>query len=137
MENRIPIVLLNQGLIEKTNIYLGNYELIDSRSVILFDSEIPIQIEEVFNSKFKIILRFISQKDDAGIHNIQVNVDIQNNIIEYKCMNFDNPLGTGTNKPIEIGTISGKKVYVHFWLYALGGDNGVSRKLEYSVWKEK
>ena len=52
MENRIPIVLINRGLIEKTNIYLGNYELIDSRSVILFDSEIPIQIEEIFNSKF-------------------------------------------------------------------------------------
>ena len=76
-------------------------------------------------------------KNESKSHSLEINVDGQNNVIEYKCYNFDNVLGTGTNKPIEIGQLGGKKMYIHFWLYAMGGDNGTARKLEYSIWKER
>lgn len=137
MESIIPMSITRKGMIETTNIYSGAYELIDSNSVLYFDSNAPLEIEEVFNSSFKLRVRIINEKDDSGSHNLQFKVNTEVNVIEYKCVNFDNPLGTGTVIPLEICTINGKKVFLHFWIFAMGGDNGMTRKLEYSVWMER
>jgi len=136
MESKIPVVMYRPGVIEKTNILCGNCELIDSRSVILFDSNEPVEIEEIFNSTFKIRIRIFNDRNETGEHSIQVSVDQNQNLIEYKCFNFDNVLGTGTNKAIEIGSFGGKKMYIHFWIYAMGEGSSLTRKLEYSIWKE-
>ena len=48
-----------------------------------------------------------------------------------------NGVKDGTNKAIEIGSIEGKKMYIHFWIYAMGKDDSLARKLEYSIWKER
>lgn len=137
MEENIPVVLMRQGAIEKTNIYSGNCELIDSRTVLYYESDEPIEIEEVFNSSFKILIRIRNENTDAGEMGLRLRVDAEKNTIEYDCINFNNQLGSGTNRPIEIGTIAGKKMYIHFWIYAMGGSNGIVRKLEYSIWKER
>ena len=137
MESKIRMVLVRQGVIEKTNIYSGNCELIDSRSIILFDSNAPVEIEEIFNNVFKIRIRIVNDKNETDEHGIQININQEQNLIEYKCFNFDNVLGTGTNKAIEIGSFGGKKMYIHFWIYAMGADDNLTRKLEYSIWKER
>lgn len=137
MESIIPMTITRKSTIETTNIYSGAYELIDSNSVLYFKNDYPLEIEEVFNASFKLHIRFINEKDESGTHNLQFKVNTETNVIEYKCVNFDNPLGTGTVNPLEICTINGKKVFLHFWIFSMGGDNGVTRKLEYSVWKEK
>lgn len=137
MESTIPLIITRKGVIEKTTIKSGAYELIDSNSVLYFDKDSPLDIEEEFNSSFRLLIRIINVKDGSGTHNLQFKVNSETNLIEYKCVNFDNPLGTGTVKPIEICTINGKKIYFHFWIYAMGGDNGTTRKLEYSVWMER
>lgn len=137
MDSTIPLIVMRKGVIDKTNIYSGAYELIDSNSVLYFEGDSILEIEEVFNSSFKLSLRIINEKDDSGKHSLQFKVNAETNVIEYKCVNFDNALGTGTVKPLEICTIEGKKVYFHFWIYAMGGDNGKVRKLDYSVWKER
>lgn len=122
--------------IKKSNIYAGEYELIDSNSILYIDSELPIELEMVFTSTLKITIRFINIKNETGEKKLQVDVDTEENIIEYKCINFDNHLGTGTSKPIEIGTVGGKKLFIHFWIYVMG-NNSVTRKMEYSIWKER
>lgn len=135
MENAMSFVPIQQRIIEKTNIYSDKYELIDSRTVLCFNSNVPLEIEEVFNSSFKILIRIVSKNDNTGM-GLQFNVDKDKNTIEYICSNFDNVLGTGTNEPIEIGTIGGKKFYIHFWIYAMGDEKKITRKVEYSIWKE-
>lgn len=137
MESTIPLILTSKNVIEKTNIYSGSYELIESNSILYFENDSPLEIEETVNSSFKLLIRFIHEKDDSGKHNLQFKVNTETNVIEYKCINFNNPLGTGTSKPIEICTIGGKKVYIHFWIYMLGGKNVFSRKMDYSLWKER
>ena len=137
MENTIPIVVTRKGVIDNTNIYSGSYELINSKSVLYFESDAPLEIEEIFDSSFKLTIRIINDKDDSGTHNLQFKVNPATNVIEYRCINFDNPLGTGTSKPIEICTVDGKKVYIHFWIYSMGGANGITRKIDYSLWKER
>ena len=64
-------------------------------------------------------------------------VDPATNTIRYFCRNFNNPLGTGTSTPIEIGSIEYKKMFINFWITAIGGKNMRTRKLEYTIWKEK
>lgn len=137
MESKIPLVLVRQGIIEKTNIFSDNCELVDSKSVILFGGDKPVEIEEIFNNSFKIIIKITMEKKEGDEQALQLNVDPATNTIEYRCFNFDNPLGTGTSKPIEIGTIENKKIYIHFWIYAMGSDNSKIRRLEYSIWKER
>ena len=137
MENKTQMVIVRPGVVEKTNIYSGNCELIDSHSVILFDSNEPVEIEEIFNDQFKIRIQILNERNETGEQTIQINVDQKQNLIKYKCFNFDNVLGTGTNKAIEVGVLGNKKIYIHFWIYAMGERSSLTRKLEYSIWKER
>ena len=137
MENAAPLIILRQNFIENTKIFSGNAELIDSRSVTLFDNTQPLEIEETFSSQFKILIRLFFEKSEDNKQTIKINADATTSIIDYKCFNFDNPLGTCTQKPIEIATINDKKIYFHFWVYLLGESDTATRKVEYSIWKEK
>lgn len=125
-----------QSDIKKTNIYFGNFELMESNSILYYDSDSPIELEMVFSNQLSITIKFVVEKNDSEKTDLKIDVDTEKNIIVYKCVNFNNPLGTGTTKPVEIGKIGGKNIFVHFWLYAMGKDS-VSRKIEYSIWKEK
>lgn len=126
----------NQVDIKNTNVYSGDFKLIESNSILYYDSSLPIELEIKFTSYLKITIRFINEKNDSGEHDLKINVDTEANVIEYRCINFDNSFGTGTTKPIKIGTIGGKNIFTHFWIYKLG-NNKVSRKIEYSIWQEK
>jgi len=44
-------------------------------------------------------------------------------VLKLKIFNFNNPLGTGTTKPIEMGTINNRKLYLAFTVYALDKDS--------------
>lgn len=137
MENNNPVIAEYKKPIGHTFIFSGNYELIDSKSILLFDNENPLEIEEVFNDQFKVMLRIIMVDDETKKYSIQYNVDVTKNIVEYKCFNFNNSLGTGTRKPIEVGNLEGKKFYIHFWIYALGDDEAKVKRIEYSIWRER
>jgi hypothetical protein len=39
-------------------------------------------------------------------------------VITLTCVNFNEPLGTGTSQPIELAEAGGKKLFVSFWAYA-------------------
>ncbi len=138
MDNKIPVLSDLKELKESIEVHSGNYSLVDSNSIILFDPNIPLEIEEMFDDSFRVTIRFLIEKDDAnpGQH-ISVNVKTDTNTVEYLCLNFDSPFGTGTVKPIEMGVFNEKKIYIHFWIYLLGQHDKVSRKLEYSIWKER
>lgn len=131
-----PLMEMCQSMIKKISVYSGEFELIDSNSVLYYDSEVPLEIELFFTDSFKIRIVIKKDTDDSGEHNLKFNVDEEKNIIEYTCINFDNPFGTGTKNPIELCTVEGKRIYIHFWIYTLG-EKGSSRKIEYSLWKEK
>lgn len=137
MENNNPLNFRRNKMIDRTNIYSGGVELIDSNTLLFFDSSSPLEIEEIFNPSFKITIRIINENDDTGTHSLQYKVIKEESIIEYKCINFNNSLGTGTSQPMEIFTINGKKYYIHFWIYTMSGEKGTTRKLDYSLWKEK
>lgn len=38
--------------------------------------------------------------------------------LQLNLFNFDNPLGSGTTAPVEIGTLHRRKLLISFWIYA-------------------
>ncbi len=47
-------------------------------------------------------------------------------------INFNNPIGTGTNSPLEIGMLEQKKLYLSLMVYSLDGSN--MRVMHYTFW---
>ena len=122
---------------KKTKISNGNYDLVDSGAILICDKQSPIELVKRFTDDFTLTVRIISMEKPGEERGLSVRADGEKNTIEYTCTNFDNTRGTGTVSPIEMGTIGGKKFYIHFWIYALGGSNRSTRKLEYTIWREK
>ena len=123
-------------IVSSTIIY-DRYEVVDANSIIAFNFDSPIDIIEEFNNSFKLTIRIIQKIDKTGERKLLSRVEEENNLVEFISYNFNTSLGTGTINPIEICTIGNKKVYIHFWIYMLGGEDGRSSKIEYTIWKEK
>lgn len=106
----------------------SGYNVVSSGSVILYgaDSELRLSVVASKTFSFEIILEFI--KNDEKEQNLSKAVE--ENTITFKCINFNNSLGTGTVEPLSIATIGGKKLFLHFWSYLMG-DASV-RKVEYT-----
>ena len=136
MDTRTPMPIYNKDVISHTTVISANYELIDSNSFLFFDGSASVDILETFANGFEITIRITCVSDDSNNQRLDYVANAENNTIEYKCLNFNNSLGTGTSKPVEIGAFNGKKLYIHFWIYAMGNDRD-TRRLEYSIWKER
>lgn len=111
----------------------GNLDVLDSGALLAFsatsDVEFEVQLDETFT--FNLVLKFASNGGDQ--HNIKS--DVEGNKIIITCINFDNTLGTGTSRPIELAVFEGKKIFINFWVYSLGKKN--AREVSYTFYKER
>ena len=73
--------------------------------------------------RLKLIIEFTEDEKNKELKVDYKTTDPQT--LRVICTNFDNPLGSGTLKPIEVGTISRRKLYIHFRVYPL---NAISDK---------
>lgn len=115
-------------LIKKTS---GGKEIIETGSIILYDTSSNLSLEvkcsETFS--FSLIIAFQKKGDKRD-----VDVTVENNKITLVCNNFENIMGTGILSPIELATFNGKKIFVNFWVCALG-DSGFKR-VDYTLYME-
>lgn len=116
--------------IEKSS---SNHVILESGSVITYSNEnevlFSIKMDDSFG--FDLLIKFTSN----GEKQQQLQQSVSGNTITFNCVNFDNPLGTGTKKPIELATFNSKKVYINFWVNALG-DNAL-KKIAYTIYSER
>lgn len=95
----------------------GPAEIVASGTVIAF-SEHPIIIKLAnLNAIFK--FRDEKEKDDQHIEKKLLDPTT----LELTLYNFDNPIGSGTSKPMLLGQLNGQPLYVHFRVYALHGSD--------------
>ena len=111
------------------SISTNNHKVISSGMVILndVDADLKLEVKASNDFTFTVILRFINNEDGE----VGLKKDIDGNTVIFKCINFNNTLGTGTVKPLPLATVSGKDVLLNFWSYLLG-DKSSARKVEYT-----
>lgn len=117
----------------KIELSSSNHIILASGSAIAFanTAELTFAIEMDASFSFTLVLKF--ESTDDGKQDLKNSID--GNTITLSCINFNNSLGTGTNRPIELAKFNGKRVYVNFWVYALG--NNALRKVSYTFYSER
>lgn len=117
-------------IIEKTS---SDHVILDSGSAITFNSTSELSFQVTMDASFSFLLVLKFEDTDENQHRLEQNVS--ENTITLTCINFNNPLGTGTTVPIELATFNGKKMFIHFWVYALGDKS--LKKVVYSFYSER
>jgi len=113
--------------------YSGNFEVIDSGTLLAYSGYSDIEFDVQMNEEFAFILVFKFASDGKSEHHLKSQVD--DNKITITCINFDNTLGTGTSRPIELAVFEGKKIFINFWVYGLG--KKTAREFSYTIYKER
>lgn len=108
----------------------GPYKIVSHGQVFLFginkDLKINILTEDKF--EFSVNLKFVN--DSYGER--RVNKILEKNVINLTCYNFDD-VGTGLTKPMSLAKIDGKELFLTFWSYLEGGENGSVRSVKYTI----
>jgi len=91
----------------------GSKEIIESGTIIQFDKK-PI---EIAINDLKLILDFIDEKGSRDIKTISEKID--DRTLKLIFHNFNSPLGTGNTKPIQLGTLHNRPLFVNYRIYAL------------------
>jgi single-stranded DNA-specific DHH superfamily exonuclease len=104
----------------QTRITSGDNEIIASGLVIAFENKpVIFQIEHL---KFR--MEFIDEEGKSEPNASYFSPNQQELVI--KCLNFKNPLGSGNDKPVAIGKVKNRKLFLSYRIYQMqGGDKTV------------
>lgn len=105
---------------------VGEYEVQHTGTVISFEDE-PITFEIADDY----IIRMVFKNDSNHSETKMEFQFINDNRADILLINFNNPLGAGNIKPIQIGHTGGKNMYLNFRIYTL---EGTSSKLVHYTW---
>lgn len=110
----------------------GPTEVLATGTVIAFEGNpITIQVGPV-TGPLKLVFQFT---DEAGRDEPrQEGKSPDPTTLEVTLFNFKNPLGSGTIKPIPIGTLAGRQLYMHYRIYALGASD---KMLHFTIFRER
>lgn len=97
---------------ELKSIRTNGHRVIASGTVIgyaeLPDFAFELQEEDRFGFTLKLIF------EENASKKMSVTSDVNQDSITIHCTNFENSLGSGFTKPIELATVNGKKIYFKF-----------------------
>ena len=120
-----------------TGKYTDGYEILENDTVLLPRKVSNLRLHFKFEEfEFDFQMQFIVNEENPEQN---LKLKIEGTLIRVECTNFNNPLGTGTIEPIEIATIDGKKLFIHFWSYLFGNEEKKqrTRRVEYTVLIER
>lgn len=112
----------------------GNYHIIASGDVFMFDSAGDLSIHITDNGRPFIHLVLTFLKDASGQRIEQALVEDR---LVLSCYNFKDE-GTGMTSPWRIANANGKDVFITFWSYLEGSKDDIRpRHVKYTVFYEK
>jgi hypothetical protein len=122
-------------------IYSGPVGLIASGSTIAYSGN-PIEIQFGFpvasapgvpqEAPWTLVFEFI---DEVGGTNERIEPHAQGErSLVLKLYNFNKQLGSGTERPLEIGKLHGKTIWLHFRVYHLTDSD---KTLHYSIYRSR
>ena len=92
-----------------------NMEIIASGLGFTFGENSDFEVYLSFDEAFKFAVRF-QFKDDTSTNksSLKSTTDLDKNIITIICVNFNDFIGTGTLKPLDIAVYKDRKIYLKF-----------------------
>ncbi len=106
----------------------GGTEVIASGTVISFGKS-PIEFE--FDN-LKLIFEFHDDILGTGVKETRVEgAPVDNNTLKLTLHNFNNPLGAGSTKPVPLGVLGGRKLFLQYRVYSLGD---ADKTLQYTIY---
>ena len=115
----------------KTNILSGNKRVVSSGTVISFDNN-PIFIEVLDEAQSIAKLQFIFN-DDTTIKEQSMSIAVVGDVLCFTLTNFNNPIGTGTTRPINFAKYGDIALYLHLRVTAL---NNTDRTLYFTIYSD-
>jgi len=119
----------------KKHYYSGNFEIIDSGSVIASFRESDLLVELLLDNSFSFSIRFmflVDSNDDKQRFRLEEGNDQE---IKVLCYNFDNSVGIGSVDMFPIAVFKGKTLFLRFWVELLG--QKATRRIDYSIYRGK
>lgn len=93
------------------------YKVIGSGSVMTFEHKpLKITVDPKAKQPVTLIIQFKNAKDTKKQ---DIHTATTDNTLTITLQNYNNSLGTGTIKPVEIGTFNSDRLWMHFRVYAL------------------
>lgn len=103
-----------------TEIICDNKRLVYSNRICCISNDsVSLKIDLINNVAINIIFNFHYEKGDE----IKTTMHSpENGKVVFDLTNYTNSLGTGITKPVKIGVLNGKSIYIVFYIYRLGKD---------------
>ena len=103
-----------------TEILCDNKRLIYSNRICCISNDsVNLKIDLTDNTAINIVFNFHSEKGGEIKTTMQ---SPENGKVVFDLTNYTNSLGTGTTKPVKIGVLNDKNIYIIFYIYRLGKD---------------
>lgn len=107
----------------------GSFDVIASGTVITA----PSQNLEFQLSNLRVVFAFVS---DGGLPRLGPG-SATGSVLNLTLYNFNNSIGSGTTSPIEIGNLSGRKLWLSFTIYALSPESSKTVHYTFMVGEAK
>ena len=86
---------------------------------------------------FKLIFRFVDETQQPGapppVSRLEAR-SVGELTLEITLFNFNSPLGTGSDKPVNFGFSAGRRLYLHYRVYSLAGGD---KTLQFTIYQRK
>src|SRR5262249_59634932 len=115
----------------------GPADILLSGTVIAFDGNpialhLPMAPVKEEKPRSTLIFRFETDKSAEGLRTSAKAVD--DRTFEITLTNFDNPLGSGTSKPLHVGEFDGRPMFLQYRVYDLAGGD---KTLHFTLYVER
>ncbi len=118
----------------------GSYVILQSGVVITTNKNESLTLQlsltnEEGKSPFSFSIQFLFEDKEGEDKKFYIKSDDARNLISITCINFNNPLGTGSTNPINIATYMNRSVSLQFFIYEVG--QGIAKKIEYCLYYQR
>jgi hypothetical protein len=113
-----------------TNISSGGAEIISSGLIIQFNKK-PIEINvQLPDFSFTCVIKF-ENKLENKVQSLHAEA-IPPSTLSITFFNFNNPLGSGSSEPLNIGSYKNKSLYLSYRIYSLSENS--DKTLHYTIY---
>ena len=114
----------------------GGINIIASGLGITFSKDADYNININFENDFLFSVQFMFiDQEPYEKPDLRFTANEKSSIITLTCINFNDTVGTGTTKPINLATYRNKKIFINFWVRTTSKKE--NREIKYCLYMEE